>query len=107
MVFSDGRQSSQSGANLCRHVVELPADLVFDGFWSVGLRKASRRRGICGGTQGVRTHVADGDGLTGGLGSSRRGGTLYITRADATSKPTANLLGSVELAAGERAGSGN
>jgi hypothetical protein len=55
----------------------------------------------------VRTHVADGDGLTGGSGSSRCGGTLYITRADATSEPTANLLGCVELAASERAGSGD
>jgi hypothetical protein len=55
----------------------------------------------------MRAHVADGDGLTGGLGRGRCGGTLYITRTDATGKPTANLVGSVELSAGERAGPGD
>jgi hypothetical protein len=51
--------------------------------------------------------VADGDGLTGGSGSGRCGGTLYLTRTDATGKPTANLVGSVELSAGECASPGD
>jgi hypothetical protein len=37
--------------------------------------------------------MADGDCLTGGSGSGRCGGSLYITRTDATGKPTTNLLG--------------
>jgi hypothetical protein len=76
-------------------VLELPADLVFDGFSPVGVRKASRLHGICGGTEGVRAHVADGDGLTGGSGSGRCGGTRYITRTDGTGKLEVNLVGSV------------
>ena len=51
--------------------------------------------------------MADGDGLTGGSGCGRCGGSLYITRTDATGKPTANLLGSVQLSPGERAGPGD
>jgi hypothetical protein len=51
--------------------------------------------------------MADGDGLTGGSGCGRCGGTLYITRTDATGKPAANLLGSVQLCPGERAGPGD
>jgi hypothetical protein len=39
--------------------------------------------------------MADGDGLAGGSGSGRCGGSLDITRTDATDKSTANLLGSV------------
>jgi hypothetical protein len=31
-------------------VVELPADLVFDGFWPVRVRKADGFNGISGGT---------------------------------------------------------
>jgi hypothetical protein len=38
--------------------------------------------------------MADGDGLTGGAGSGRSGGSLHVTGPDATGKPTANLLGS-------------
>jgi hypothetical protein len=94
-VFTDGRESSQGGTNLCRHVVELPADLVFDGFWPSRVRKAGGFDGISGGPECVRAHMAHGDGLTGGPGGGRRGGSLYITGTDATGKPTANLLGSV------------
>jgi hypothetical protein len=39
--------------------------------------------------------MADGDGLTGGPGSGRCGGSIYIARTDTTGKPTTNLLGSV------------
>jgi hypothetical protein len=49
-VFTDRREFSQRGANLRRHVVELPADLVFDGFWLVPVRKAGGFDGISGGT---------------------------------------------------------
>ena len=42
------REGSQGGANLCRHVAELPADLVFDSFWPVRVRKADGFDGISG-----------------------------------------------------------
>jgi hypothetical protein len=49
-VFTDRREGSQGGANVCRHVVELPADLVFYGFWPVRVSKAGGFDGISGGT---------------------------------------------------------
>ena len=76
-------------------MVELPADLVFDGFWPVRVRKADGFDGISGCSKCVRAHVANSDGLTGGSGCGRCSGSLYLTSTDATSKPTANLLGSV------------
>jgi hypothetical protein len=93
MSFTDRRKYSQRGANLCRHVVELSADLVFAGFWLVPVGKAGGFDGISGGTYCVRAHMADGDGLT--RAAAAAAGAPYITRTDATGKPTANLLGSV------------
>jgi hypothetical protein len=55
----------------------------------------------------VRAHVADSDGLTSGAGCGRCGRSLYLTRTDTTGKTTANLLGSVQLSLGERAGPGD
>jgi hypothetical protein len=51
--------------------------------------------------------MADGDGLPGGSSSCRCGGSLHITSADATDKPTANLLRSVQFSPGERASPGD
>lgn len=57
---TDGR-ARKGGANLCCHVVELAADLLFDGFWPVRVRQAGGSYGISRGTQCVRAHMADGD----------------------------------------------
>jgi hypothetical protein len=76
-------------------VAELPADLIFDRFWPVRVREAAGFDGISGGTQGVRAHMADGDGLTGGSSSGRCGGSLDFTWTDAAGKSTADPLGSV------------
>ena len=105
--MTDRWKGSQGGANLWRHVLELPAALVFDGFWPVRVRKTGGLGGISGGAQCVRAHMADADGLTGGSGSGRCGGRLHIARTDATDKPTADLLRSVQLSPGERPGSGD
>ena len=48
--------------------------------------------------------MADRDGLPGGAGRGRCGTSPHLTGTDATGKPPANLLGSVELSPGERAG---
>jgi hypothetical protein len=82
-------------------VAELPADLIFDGSWSVGISETSSSECVGGGTQGVRTHMADGDGLTGGprRGHCRR--SFHVVRADATGKATADLVRSGELSTGE------
>ena len=89
-VLAYRRESLKRGANLGRHVAELPADLVFDGSWSVGVSETSSSDCVGGGTQGVRTHMADGDGLTGGprRGHCRR--SFQFVRADATGKATAD-----------------
>jgi len=39
--------------------------------------------------------MADGDGLTGGSGSGRCGGSLYLASTDAPTEPTTNLIGGV------------
>lgn len=101
-VLTDWRERPQGGANLCRHVVELPADLIFGGVRPAGLRKAGGPGGIGGSTQCVRSHMAYGDGLASGSGSGRRGRSLDIARTDAPGKPAANLFGGVQLSRGER-----
>jgi hypothetical protein len=82
-------------------------DLVMGGFWPVGSRQAGGFDGIRGGPQCVRTHVADGYGLTGGSGGGSGCGSLYVTGSDASGESTADLLGSVQLSSGECPGSGN
>jgi hypothetical protein len=52
-------------------VIELPADLLFDELWPLWLRKADGFGGIGGGTESMRAHVADRDGLPGGSGRRR------------------------------------
>ncbi len=88
-------------------MAELPADLIFDGSWSVGISETSSSDCVGGGTQGVRTHMADGDGLTGGprRGHCRR--SFQVVRADATGKATADLVRSAELSTGERTSPGD
>jgi hypothetical protein len=76
-------------------VVELPADLVFDGSWPVRVRKADGSDGITGGTECMCAHMADSDRLTGGSGRGRCSRSPHLTCTDATGKPPANLLGSV------------
>jgi hypothetical protein len=73
----------------------------------VRIREAGGIDGIRGGTECVRAHMADRDGLAGGSGGGRCGRSLHVTLANAARKPTANLLGSVQLSPGERAGPGD
>ena len=82
-------------------MAELPADLIFDGSWSVGISETSSSDRVGGSTQGVRTHMADGDGLTGGARSGHCRRSFQVVRADATGKATADLLRSAELSTGE------
>jgi hypothetical protein len=88
-------------------VVELPANLVVDGFRPIRLGKASGSHGIPGGTECVRAHVADRGRLTRGPGGGRRGGIPHFSRTDAPGKPTAYRLGGVQLSPRERAGAGD
>jgi hypothetical protein len=73
----------------------------------VGSRQAGGFDGIRGGTQCVRAHVADGYGLTGGPGGGSGRGSLDVTGSAAADESTADLLGSVQLSAGERPGPRN
>ncbi len=88
-------------------MAELPADFIFNRFWPVRVREAAGFAGIGGGTQRVRAHMADGDGLTGGSGSGRCGGSRDFTWTDAAGKPAANLLDGVHLSPGKRARPGD
>jgi hypothetical protein len=102
-VLTDRWKSSQRRANLCRHVIELPADLVLDGFWPVRIGVAGGLGGIRGGTQRVGSHVADRGGLAGGPSRCSGSGRLDLTSTDTAHKPAADLLGGVQLSSGERA----
>jgi hypothetical protein len=106
-VLTDRRKGSQCGASLCGEVIELPANLVFDGSWPIRIPEAGGRGGIRGGTQRVGAHMADGDGLTGGPGSGRCSGRLHLTGTDATDKTAADLLRRAQLSSGERASPGD
>jgi hypothetical protein len=86
-------------------VPELPADLVFAGFWAVRGGEARGARGVCGGTEPVCAHVADGDSLTGGSGGGDGSGSLHVPCTDAAGEATADIRGSTQLSPGERAGS--
>ncbi len=106
-VLADGWKGSEGGPDLCRHVGELPADLVVDRFWPIGGRQAGGLRGIPGGAQRVRAHVADADRLAGGSSSGDRCRSLHFVRAHASYEATSYLLGRAELSPGERAGPGD
>lgn len=53
-ALTDRRKGSQGGANLRGEVIELPADLVFDGFWPIRIPEDGSLGRIRGGTQRVR-----------------------------------------------------
>jgi hypothetical protein len=88
-------------------VIDLPADLLFDGLRPPRVSKTGGFGGIGGGAESMRAHVADSDGLPGGSGSCRCGGSHTLSRTDATVEATPNLLGSIQLSPCERAGSGD
>ncbi len=88
-------------------MLELPANLVFDGFRSAGFGEPGGPGGIGGSTQCVRSHMAHGYALTGGSSSGHRRGSTYMTRNDAPDKPAANLVSGVQFSSGERPCPGN
>jgi hypothetical protein len=88
-------------------VRELPADLAFDRVWPIRVRQPGGFGGVRGGAQRMRAHVADADGLTRGSGGGHRSRSRDVARTDATGKATANLVGSIQLAPGERSGTGD
>ena len=106
-VLTNSRERSQGGANLWRHVVKLPADLDFEGVWTVRGCESDGLSCVRGGPQCVSAHMADTDGLSGGSGCSRCGGNRNLTHSDATNKSTANLVGGVQIPPSERSGPGD
>jgi hypothetical protein len=106
-VFTDGRERSQCGASLCREVIELPADLVFDALWPIRICEAGGHGGIRGRTERVGAHVADAHGLAGGSGRGRCSGGPNLAGTDATDKAAADLLRRAQLSSGERSGPGD
>ena len=48
-ILTHGWKGLQGGADVCHHVVELPADLFFSSFWAVRGRQANGSDCIRGG----------------------------------------------------------
>jgi len=55
----------------------------------------------------MRTHVADGDGLTSGARSGRCSRGHRLSRADSAGEAVADRLSGVQLASRERSGTGD
>jgi hypothetical protein len=100
-ILADGRQSPQSDSDRRRHVVELPADLRSHRVSPVGRDKPSGLRGVCGGAEGMGTHMRDGCGLSGRASSSCRCRVVCLARWDTTNEAAADPLCDAELAASE------
>src|SRR5690606_920162 len=98
-VLANGRQGFQGGANLRGHMGKLPGDLVPDCVRPLGGGQACGPDRIGGGTQRMRTHVADGGGLPGGSGGGSSSRRLRLAGGTAICKPPANLPGDVQFAA--------
>jgi hypothetical protein len=102
-----GRPGSEVLGSVRVGLGETGLEVTDDGFRPVASRQASGFDGIRGGTQRVRTHVADGCGLTGGSGGGSGRGSLHLAGRDTANESAADLLGSVELSSGERASAGD
>ena len=77
-------------------MVKLPANLVLGSFGTVQVDEAGCFDGVGSGAKCVRSHVADGGGLTGGPGRSHRGRSVHLAHPNATCEPLADPLGRVQ-----------
>lgn len=84
-------------------MAKLPTDFLVDGLSLVRGGQASRLGGICGGTEGVRAHMWDGRGLTGGSRSCHRCGSAHLASRSAVDETAADLSGNAKLATSEGA----
>jgi hypothetical protein len=100
-ILADGRQQPQSHSYRRGHVIELPADLLTHSVCSVRRGETSGLRGVCGGTEGMGTHMRGGCGLSGRSSGRDRGRNLHLARWDATNESAADPLCDVELTARE------
>jgi hypothetical protein len=90
-ILTHGRQLSQSGSGRRGHAAKLPADLLADSLRPIRSGQSRRLGGIPGGTQGVRAHMRDACGLSGGSGGGRRCGTAHLTSGGMSDEPAAGL----------------
>jgi len=82
-------------------VAQLPTNLVSDSDVLVRRGQTCCLGGIRGGTQGVRSHVGNGHGLTRGSGGCGSGGSPHVTSGPTTNEAPADLLGDIKLATSE------
>jgi hypothetical protein len=106
-ILTEGRKQSQGGPDGRGHVAQLPTDLPRNSDVLVRRGETCCLGGIRGGTQGVRSHVGNGHGLTGGSRGCGSGGSAHVTSGAATDEPPADLLGDVKLATSEGPRSGD
>lgn len=86
---------------------ELPAYLVFDGFWIVAVRKAHGFDRIRGGAECMSAHMAYGDGLNGGSCSRSGSRSFHLTDRHTACKTATNFISGVQLSFGESPRPGN
>jgi hypothetical protein len=82
-------------------VAQLPTDLLSNSDVLVRRGQTCCLGGIRGGSQGVRSHVGNGRGLTRGSRGCGSGGSAHVTTGAATDEPPADLLGDIKLATSE------
>jgi hypothetical protein len=100
-ILTDGWQLPQSLSRSRRQMAKLPADFLVDSLWPTRGGQTSRFGGVRCGTEGVRTHVRDGCGLSGRPGGGHRCGIAHLTSRGAVDETAPDLFRGTELATGE------
>jgi hypothetical protein len=100
-ILADGREQPQSGPGRRRHMLKLPADLRTEGIWPVRGGKTNCLGGIRGGTKGVRAHMGNARGLSGGASGGRCCRSSHITSRTMSNESAADFPGDVKLATSE------
>lgn len=98
-ILADRRQQLESCSDRRGHVVKLPADFIIHSVCSVRRGETSGPRSVCGGTEGMGTHMRDGCGLSGRSSGRGRCGIRHLARGDAINEAATDPLCDVKLAA--------
>lgn len=73
------------------HVLELPRDLLGDGSWLIRSSQPGSFCRVGGGTEGVRTHMRDANGLPGGPRGCYHRGRGHIVRRPASNEAPSHV----------------
>ncbi len=101
-ILTERRQATKSRPGFDIHVIELPANLVFERIRPFRVRQRGGFRGIGGCPESMRTHVSDGSRLRGGPRGRHPDGRLRLPGGTPGDEALADLLGGAEFTAGKR-----